>query len=180
MVPPKVRYHNFPFSILNFQLPNDSKEQFRERRHEQHTVETVQHTAMSRKNMSVILNAGLALDDRERQVADLAEHRADCTEHDRRPKRHFNVKRPVHNHSRDQHEDSTSDHAADGTLYRLFRADDRRQLMLAEQHAREQSAGVRTPSSKQRQQHDERTVVVVHLENPPKNAHETCEAFMTS
>ena len=46
-------------------------------------------------------------------------------------------------------------------LYRLFRADDRRQLMLAEQHAREQSAGVRAPGSKQRQQHDERTVVAV-------------------
>ena len=115
--------------------------------------------------MSVILNAGLALDDRERQVADLAEHRADCTEHDRRPERHFKVKRPVHNHSRDQHEDSTADHAADCALYRLFRADDRRQLMLAEQHAREQSAGVRAPGSEQRQQHDERTVVVVHLEN---------------
>ena len=37
--------------------------------------------------------------------------------------------------------------------------------MLAEQHAREQSAGVRSPGGEQRQQHDERTVVVVHLEN---------------
>ena len=35
MVPPKARYPNSPFSILNFQLPNDSKEQFRERRYEQ-------------------------------------------------------------------------------------------------------------------------------------------------
>ena len=35
MVPRKARYHNSPFSILNFQLPNDSKEQVRERRYEQ-------------------------------------------------------------------------------------------------------------------------------------------------
>ena len=95
MVPPKARYPNSPFSILNFQLPNDSKEQFRERRYEQHTVETVQHSSVARKNMSVILNAGLALDDRERQVADLAKHRADCAEHDRRPERHFKAERQV-------------------------------------------------------------------------------------
>ena len=49
MVPCKARYHNSPFSILNFQLPNDSKEQFRERRHEQHTVEAVKHSSVARK-----------------------------------------------------------------------------------------------------------------------------------
>lgn len=99
--------------------------------------------------MSVILNAGLALDDRERQVADLAKHRADCTEHAPPTRAAFQGSSvPVHNHSRDEHEDSTADHAADGTLYRLFRADDRRQLMLAEQQP-ENRAQVSAPRSKQ-------------------------------
>ena len=120
---------------------------------------------MSRENVSVILDAGLALDDRERQIADLAEHRADCAERDRRPQRHIEMQRFVHQQRCQQHEHRAADHAADCALNRLFRADDRRQLMLSEQHTREQCTGIRSPRGQQRQQHDERAVVVVHLEN---------------
>ena len=53
-------------------LPDDPKQNLRKRRDKQHAIEAVQHAAVPRENMPVILDAGLALDDREGQVADLA------------------------------------------------------------------------------------------------------------
>ena len=81
---------------------------------------------MSRENVSVILDAGLALDDRKGQVADLAQHRAHSAEHDRRPQRQTELQRAVHDERRDQNEHRAADHTADRALDRLFRTDDRR------------------------------------------------------
>ncbi len=87
-----ARYIHFsifhsPFSIYHQIIRNSNSAKGATK---QHTVETVQHTAMSRKKyMSVIIMPVWRLMTENDRVADLAEHRADCTEHDRRPERHF-------------------------------------------------------------------------------------------
>lgn len=52
------------------------QDQFGHGRDKNHAVKAVEHAAMPWEDMAVILNAGLPLDDGERQVAHLADGRA--------------------------------------------------------------------------------------------------------
>ena len=50
------------------------QQQLNQRCHKNHTVEPIEYAAMTRKNLAVIFNAALSLDDGERLITDLTEH----------------------------------------------------------------------------------------------------------
>ena len=88
--------------------------------------------------MAVILDAAVALEQRRGQIADLARRRADQPQRNRRRNpRHLHVEH-IHEHgAAGQPRERSAEHAEDCALHRLFRADVRAELVLAQRPAAE-------------------------------------------
>ena len=124
---------------------------------------------MPREDGAVVLDAALALDHAGKQVAVDAQHSGD-TAQQRDNHIHGNADiragKGLHAVCRygvdeggDHAEHHGAQHAADGTLHRLFGADHRAQLMLAEGAACKIGAGIAAPCKAEDEQDEENRVI---------------------
>ena len=113
---------------------------------------------MTRQQPPIVLDAVLALDGREAQVAQLAHEGAHQTHEDAAADVQGLQGTEVKDDPEDHHAQHTADKAAHGALHSLVGAYQRRQLVLAAGHAGEQGRRVTAEGRHQRHQHQSAAV----------------------